>query len=209
MLFSILDTETTGLPLHPAAPLENQPHLIEVGSIITDGKDIIEVFEFICNPRIAIEQIITDITGLTNDDLRDQPPFEHYLPQLQEHFAKVDAVIAHNLSFDRGMFEFDLRRLGLTLTDIRWPSIEICTVEQSFPLYGRRMKLQELYSQLVGPYVQKHRAVDDARLLHEVCKAIGVYDAFSAPTQSPNGLQLPARLRTHAGDSGAAERVGL
>jgi DNA polymerase III epsilon subunit-like protein len=209
MLFSILDTETTGLPLHPAAPLENQPHLIEVGSIITDGHTILEVFEFICNPRIAIEQIITDITGLTNDDLRDKPPFEHFLPGLQEHFAKVDAVIAHNLSFDRGMFEFDLKRIGKTLADINWPRLEICTVEQSFPLYGRRMKLQELYSLHVGPYVQKHRATDDARLLHEVCTKMGVYDAFSSATPSANGLQLPARLRAHAGDSGAAERVGL
>jgi DNA polymerase III alpha subunit (gram-positive type) len=180
MLFAVYDTETTGLPDHQDAPLEQQPRVIEFGGIITDGKEIIDQLEFICNPGIRIEPKITEITGLTNADLSDKEDFEHYVPALQAYFERCDAVIAHNLSFDRHMLEFDLLRRGLLLPDIDWPFIEICTVEQTFHQYGRRMKLIELYELNVGEYVQKHRAISDTMLLHQVCQKIGVYNAFSA-----------------------------
>lgn len=179
MLFAVYDTETTGLPIHRDSPLSDQPRVIEFGGIITDGKEIIDQLEFICYPGMAISPEITEITGLTNEDLDGKERFEHYVPDLQAYFERCDAVIAHNLSFDRHMLEFDLLRVGLLLGDISWPSIEICTVEQTYHQYGRRMKLIELYELNVGPYVQKHRAISDTMLLHEVCLKIGVYDAFS------------------------------
>lgn len=182
MRFGVFDTETTGLPLHRDADIKHQPKVIEFGGIITDGHEIISTTEFICNPEQMIEPVITDITGLTNDDLSWREPFRHFIPELQEYFGGCDAIISHNLSFDKGMMVFDTSRIGLTLKDIMWDGqLELCTVEQTFHKYGRRMRLQELYALLVGPYVQKHRALDDVRLLHEVCSRIGLYESFTQP----------------------------
>jgi DNA polymerase III epsilon subunit-like protein len=183
MLFSVFDWETTGLPFHPDAELSKQPRAIEFGGIITDGEEILDTLEFICNPGIAIEAIITEITGLKNEDLEDKPPFEHFIPQLTGYFAATRGRIAHNLSFDKGILAFDLRRLGKTLDEVCWrgsngDAIEICTVEQTFMKYGKRMRLQDLHELHFGPYVQKHRALDDVILLHKIAKAEGVYEAF-------------------------------
>lgn len=181
MLFGVFDTETTGLPYHRDADLGLQPRVIEFGGILTDGTEIIEETSFICNPGIEIEKVITDITGLTNDDLKDQPRFEHFVPQLRDYFCQADVIIAHNLSFDKSMIKYDMARLGQELYDAYWINqIEVCTVEQSFHRFGRRMRLTELYNMLVETYVQKHRALDDVRCLHAICQKLGVYEAFKS-----------------------------
>lgn len=181
ILFNVFDTETTGLPYHQDADLRKQPRIIEFAGIVTDGRDILHEYEFICNPGVEIEPIITQITGLTNDDLRDKPPFKEFLPGLSDYFSRGVGRIAHNLSFDKHMLMFDLARIDLDLTAIGYDGIDICTVEQVFPIYGKYKKLQDLYTELIGPYVQKHRALDDVKLLHQVARKIGVYAAFNGP----------------------------
>lgn len=177
MLFAPFDTETTGLPAHRLVSINKQPRIIEFGGMITDGENVLSTLEFICNPGVAIEPIITEITGLTNSDLEDKPPFKEFVPQLKEFFSKADASIAHNLSFDLSMLEWDLARIDLGLEDINFPKIKICTVEQTYHRFGRRMRLIELYERITGqPYVQKHRALDDVRLMHEMAQVMGVYN---------------------------------
>lgn len=178
MLFAVHDWETTGLPFHFQANPDLQPRGIEFAGIITDGVNIIDTLEFICNPEREIEEIITKITGLTNDDLVTKPVFGHFTEQVKAYFKQANAAISHNLSFDKGITMNELRVLEMQPEDICWPSIEICTVEQTMEKYGRRMKLSELYEIHCGAYTQKHRALDDVMLLHEVCKAEGVYAAF-------------------------------
>ena len=57
--------------------------------------------------------------------------------------------------------------------------MELCTVEQTFHQFGRRMKLIDLYTLLVGEYVQEHRAISDVLVLHEVCKKLEIYKAIN------------------------------
>lgn len=179
-LFAVFDTETTGLTSHFNSELEEQPRIIEFGGILTDGEEIIDQLEFVCDPGIAIEEIITKITGLTNEDLSNELPFSTYLDKVKAFFAPAKVVIAHNLSFDRDLLKYDLQRCGKELADVNFPPLLICTVEQTMHQFGRRMKLSELYEQFCGPYVQKHRALDDVLLLNQICKKMGVYDALSA-----------------------------
>ncbi len=177
--FAVFDTETTGLTVHPLARLDQQPRIIEFAGIITDGVEILAELEFICNPGIAIEAIITEITGLTNKDLDDKPPFSNFVDDVGKFFAAADVAVAHNLSFDKALLEYDMIRAGLPFDKLGFPAIHCCTVEQTMPMYGRRMRLNELYELHVGEYVQKHRAMDDIKLLHAVCQKTGVYDAFA------------------------------
>jgi DNA polymerase III epsilon subunit-like protein len=174
----VFDFETTGLTKHKDAPLSEQPRAIEFGGLITDGFEILDTLEFIVNPGIAIEEIITKITGLTNADLEDKPYFDEYLGDISNFFAPCDFALAHNLSFDKAILTYDLKRIGLELSDVNWPKNEICTVEQTMQMFGRRMRLEELYRMFCGPYIQKHRALDDVRLLHEMAGKVGVYQAF-------------------------------
>lgn len=178
MLFMPFDFETTGLTAHHQAPLGLQPRPIEFAGIITDGKKIIEEIELIINPEVIIEAIITKITGLTNEDLEDKPTFSDSFEQISGFMAKADVAIAHNLSFDKNIAQYACERMGKSLEDLNFPKIQLCTVEQMYPIFGRRMKLQELYEMHFGKYEQKHRALDDVLLLHQICGKIGIYDIF-------------------------------
>jgi DNA polymerase III epsilon subunit-like protein len=179
MLFAVFDTETTGLPLHPQADLSLQNRVIEFGGIITDGVEIFNEVSFRVNPEVKLHQIITDITGLTNADLDNEPTFEHHVDTIRQYFAIARGCVAHNLSFDKGVLQFDLRRCGKTLVDIDWPPIEVCTVEETYQKYGKRKKLKDLYAELVGDQTQEHRALSDVMMLHAVAKEIGLYEAFN------------------------------
>lgn len=177
-LFLPFDFETTGLTVHPLAELEKQPRPIEFAAVLTDGKKILDQFEFIINPDMAIEEVITKITGLTNMDLDANPMFSHFVPELTSIFSQADVTIAHNHSFDRAILKYALQREGLELADVNFPSINICTVEQTIHRFGRRVKLEELYNWHCGKYEQKHRALDDVLLLHEICGHLGIYDMW-------------------------------
>lgn len=186
MLFNLFDTETTGLTKHPLAHVDDQPRVIEFGGILTDGKSVLEEYEFKCNPGIALEAVITKITGLTDADLKDKPPFMHYAAGLKTYFSKGRGRVAHNLSFDRDLLHYECEREGKKLSDIGYYTddpggsltVELCTVEQSFFEYGRYMKLQELIEIVKGQYVQKHRALDDVLQLFDVAKFLGIFEVF-------------------------------
>jgi DNA polymerase III epsilon subunit-like protein len=182
-LFAVFDTETTGLPLHENADVNLQPKIIEFGGVLTDGIEILDRCNFICNPivkgkTVELSPVITKITGLTNDDLDGEPIFEFYIPTIKKFFSKADVVIAHNLSFDKAMVLYEMRRLGKELEDVSFPSIEICTVEQCVKQFGYRRKLIDLYNMYCEEAVQSHRAEDDVMMLHEICKAMGIYNLF-------------------------------
>lgn len=163
----IFDTETTGLPNAEAAPLSSQPHIIEFAAIkVDDELNEIERLEFLCNPGVHISDKITEITRLTNADLEDKPPFEHYISRLNKLFLGTNNLIAHNLAFDRNLLKFELLRLN-RLTAFPWPPNQICTVEKTFHIHGYRLNLNKLHTELIGTeHVNgAHRAMADVEAL--------------------------------------------
>lgn len=172
----VFDNETTGLLKHPSAKLELQPKVIEFGAALLDqkGKRIREI-DLLINPGEPLEEIITKITGITDDDLQDAPTFGEVLPQIQAMFLEADVMIAHNLPFDKDVLGVEIRRLNETSASpivMPWPAIGICTVAENMDRYGYRIKLQDLYRDVTGkPFQQSHRALDDVNALVEVVLA--------------------------------------
>ena len=164
----VYDTDTTGLPLHPSAPLSKQPRIIEFGAAILDDQgNVASDYNVLIHPGELITEEITRITGITNDDLRGAANFAEVLPHIRSLFEQADAVFAHNLPFDRAMLNFELARLGCV--DFPWPATQICTVGLYRDLWGRNPKLTELYQSSIGkPLAQTHRALDDAMALVEI-----------------------------------------
>lgn len=165
------DTETTGLTLHPEADVRKQPKMIEFGGILLNLHDgsIDEEFQILINPGEPLEPIITKITGLTDDDLKDAPSFLAALPQIRRPFASARCVVAHNLPFDKAIIKGELARNGLV--HFEWPEREVCTVGLYREQWGRNPKMLELYEAVMGkPLAQTHRALDDVRALVEIAQ---------------------------------------
>lgn len=175
----VLDCETTGLLKPSSAALDDQPQIIELAlvAVVGGGQDwfVRDELVWLFNPGKPLSAEITRITKLTDDDLKGAPTFGSALPQLSAAFADADGLVAHNLPFDKGMMDTELRRLGAEAT-FPYPAKQLCTVQETFHLKGRRMKLTELYQHALGHELkQTHRALDDARALAEICIAMGVF----------------------------------
>ena len=174
-LIIVFDTETTGLPLHPDAPLEKQPKIIELGAALvgSDGT-VVDTFSQLLHPGEDVTEEITKITGITNEQLKDQPKFGDVLPQLREFFGRGFAVFAHNLPFDKKLLMYDLKRVACE--DFPWPETEYCTIGLHRSIWGRNMKLTELYEHaLKKPLPQTHRALDDVQALVETIVALELH----------------------------------
>lgn len=167
----VFDTETTGLLLHPSAPLEKQPRIIELGAaLVAPDGTVVDTYNQLVHPGEQITAEITKITGITNEQVADAPPFAQVLPALRAFFARADGVVAHNLPFDKGMLMNELRRCGVT--DFPWPQHELCTVGANRATWGRNPKMTELYAAVLGkPLAQTHRALDDVLALVEIVVA--------------------------------------
>ena len=90
----VFDLETTGL-----SPINNE--ITEIGAVkVIDGK-ISDTFEMLVKPNQKISKKITDITGITNEMVKDNPPIEEVLPKFIEFIGGLP-LVAHNIDFDYG-----------------------------------------------------------------------------------------------------------
>lgn len=168
----IFDTETTGLTLPPEAPLEQQPHIIEVGALKLDAKyREVDTLSILVKPGIPLdEEVHKKITGLTNADLACCPPFADILPKLLDFWIGERTMFAHNMPFDLAMLTIELRRINAQYA-FPYPYEQVCTAEYSSQRYGKRLRLIQLYEKVLGkPLAQTHRALDDCRALAEIVR---------------------------------------
>ena len=104
--FIVLDLETTGLD-----PLNDK--IIEIGAVKITGSKIVESYSTFINPEKNIPDYIVNLTGITNDDVRDAPLFKDSANDLVE-FIGDRAIIGQFISFD---LDF-LSESGLILIDL-------------------------------------------------------------------------------------------
>lgn len=171
MIAVAFDTETTGLVLPSAAPLHTQPRVIEVGGVKFDENGEIGRISQLINPLCKLDKKITEITGLKNKDLDNQPSFAEFAPALEKFFEGADFLICHNAAFDKSVLDYEFLRLG---RGGKLPKETICTANEYAAILGFRPKLQDLYAKMCGVQLaQTHRALDDAMALYEILQAEG------------------------------------
>lgn len=168
----VFDFETTGLTLHPDAPVDKQPRAIEFGGALvrlSDG-EIVEEFSELINPGIPISEEITKITGIDDEAVRGAPRFLTVLPKLRRAFDSAVVMVAHNEPFDEAILRHELARNFVK--HFPWPERKVCTVGLYRGQWGRNPRLIELYEAVLGkPLQQTHRALDDVKALIEILDA--------------------------------------
>ena len=159
------DTETTGL--NP----ENGDRVIEIGCVeIIDRKITGNTYREIINPERlnSIESI--NITGLTDDILKDKPKFADISQGFIE-FISDSRLIAHNANFDITFINYELSLLNIPpLANEIVDSLQIAKTK--FP--GKKNNLDALCERLEidNSKREKHGALLDAELLAEVYLAM-------------------------------------
>jgi len=104
--FISLDTETTGLE-----PGKNS-RVIEIACCkVVNNKLTEDIFHQYINPTISVG-ISEEITGISNDMLKDKPIFGEIAKELLE-FIKGSTLVVHNASFDLSFLNYELELAGL------------------------------------------------------------------------------------------------
>ena len=162
-----LDLETTGLDPQRDA-------IIEIGVVRFQGSRIQGTWEQLVNPGRPVPQFVTQLTGINDSMLTNAPRFRSVMLEL-ETFVGDSPIIAHNVNFDLSF----LRRLGLFKDNLALDTYDLASV--LMPDAGR-YRLDALASALGVFPGRAHRALDDARTVHQVY--IRLFDmAHKLPTR--------------------------
>lgn len=90
--YCVVDVETTGLS-------PKNCEMIEIAALKIRDNKVIDSFSSLIQPSCALPEIITKITGITDDDLIGAETIETVLPKFLE-FVNTDAIVGHNITFD-------------------------------------------------------------------------------------------------------------
>lgn len=179
-----MDLETTGLINEHSDILAVQPQIIEIGIIkkLTSVAIKTEEISKLFNPKVPLSEKITEITGITDEDLKDQPPFSLYYSRLCQIFMGCEEIVTFNGdAFDLKVLEFELKRINREF-QFPWPPVRTDIMLQSTDYVNMKgrdgikpPKLMELYKFLFNEeFSGHHRALDDAkatkRCYDELCK---------------------------------------
>ncbi len=149
--FIIFDIETTGLD--PA-----REAITEIGAVkLMDGK-IVDTFSKLVNPNREISEQITNLTGITNEMVKDAPKINEILPLFLE-FCGENTVVAHNAKFDTSFIKAAALVLDLSFNNDIIDTVELS--KELFPL-EKKHNLEVLCKRLGVSLENHHRALDDA-----------------------------------------------
>ena len=152
-----LDLETTGLD-----PLNDQ--IIEIGAIKI-GQDQAVEFHRIVQTDHPVPQAITELTGISQEMVRAGNPLLDSMHALRE-FIEDATLIGYNILFDirfinAAFSKLKIDRIQNTVVEL----ISICKKKNSFQEnYKFETTLKEYKISKVVP----HRALEDARLMHQL-----------------------------------------
>jgi DNA polymerase III epsilon subunit-like protein len=183
MSIIFLDLETTGLINEHSDILAVQPQIIEIGLIHQwSEENEPRSISSLINPKVPLSEKITEITGITDEDLKDQPPFSLYYSRLCQIFMGCEVIVTFNgNAFDLKVLEFELKRINREF-QFPWPPVRTDIMLQSTDYVNMKgrdgikpPKLMELYKFLFDEeFTGHHRALDDAkatkRCYDELCK---------------------------------------
>jgi DNA polymerase III subunit epsilon len=167
-----LDIETTG-----GSPLSSR--ITEIGALRVEEGKVVSKFSQLVNPEQHVPSFITKMTGISDDMLWDAPLFRGIADDL-ELFLDGAIFIAHNVNFDYSFIKAAFAEMGGKFNMDR-----LCTARLSRRLYPDqpRHNLDTIIERHGFIVKDRHRAYDDAQVLHEFYqKAIAEHglDAYRA-----------------------------
>ncbi len=149
--FVVFDLETTGL-----SPKNDR--ITEIGAVKIQNGEIVQSFSQLINPEMPIPELITKLTGITDDMVKDKPTIDKVLPEFL-NFIEDSVLVAHNASFDMGFI-----REAYESMDVHLKNPVLDTLELSRAMFPtmKSHKLNLVAKHLKVELKNHHRAVDDA-----------------------------------------------
>ena len=174
----VFDLETTGLDL-----VNDRIIQISYIKVNTDGTE--ERANLFVNPEKSIPAEVTALTGISNDDVKNQPSFKELAPKLSEKFTGCDFAGFNSNHFDIPMLAEEFLRAGIDFDFSKCRLIDAQTIYHKM----ERRNLAAAYKFYCGRKMEDdfeaHRADQDTEATYRVL--MGQLDYYTEEHQRKLG----------------------
>lgn len=192
LAFAVVDLETTG-----ASAIYDR--ILEVAVVTLVDGEIVDRYEQLIDPKMAVPPFITRLTGIDGRTVRGKPTFAEAAPAVRAALGSRP-MVAHNASFDEAFLRHAFARLG---QKVDLP--KLCTLRLARRLLPRlpTYRLDALTAYFGIKNARRHRALGDAEATAQVLArllllaaqhGVTTLEGLLALQQSPVARKgLPAR----------------
>lgn len=157
----IFDLETTGLDL-----VKDRIIQISFIKVMPNGQE--ERGDELINPEKPIDPQITQLTGISNEDVKDKPTFKQLAQQLAQKFLGCDFAGFNSNNFDIPLLAEEFLRAGIDFDFSRSRLIDACAIFRKM----ERRNLAAAYKFYCGRKMDEdfeaHRADQDTEATYRV-----------------------------------------
>ncbi|MBQ2802958.1 MAG: 3'-5' exonuclease [Lachnospiraceae bacterium] len=175
-----IDLETTGLePKHDK--------IIEIGALQVEKGQITDSFSTFVNPGRKLEERITELTGIRDEDLADAPYIQDVLPKLLAFVGDLP-LLGHSILFD---FSFLKKAAVNQKLSFERGAVDTLKIARKYLPELESRSLDYLCKYYEIPH-KAHRALEDARATHLLYGKL--VEQFGGKEPAEGGLFVPVQL---------------
>ena len=172
----IFDLETTGLDIVKA-------RIIQISYIKVHPNGVEERGNMLLNPEMPIPQFVTELTGISDEDVKDKPTFKQVAAQLANLFAGCDFGGFNSNGYDIPLLAEEFLRVGIDFDFSKCRMIDAMNIFRKM----ERRNLAAAYKFYCGRKMEEdfeaHRADQDTEATYRVL--MGELDKY-APGANPD-----------------------
>ncbi len=160
--YIVFDLETTGLD-------SKSEKITEIGACRIRGGKIVDKFQTFVNPGKHIPENITELTGISDEMVKDAPFIDAALKDFIDFAGNYPTLVAHNARFDCSFIDAALVELGIKYDYRSIDTVGLC--KKAFPELSK-VKLNLVAEHLGFDDFNHHRAIDDAVMLSRIFEVL-------------------------------------
>lgn len=157
----IFDLETTGLDLV-------KDRVIQISYIKVSPNGDEERGNEIINPEKPIPDFITQLTGISDDDVKDKPTFKQLGPALAEKFTGCDFAGYNSNHFDIPLLAEEFLRAGIDFDFSNCRMIDACTIFKKMESRNLAAAYKFYCGRKMEDDFEAHRADQDTEATYRV-----------------------------------------
>lgn len=157
----VFDVETTGLDYREC-------EIIEIGAVKLHEGEIVESFSCFARPKKPIPEEITNLTGITNDMVKDAHSISEVIVDFYK-FCYGCVIVAYNIDFDYKFINAAGTKVGYKFTNRQLDALYLA---RQNVVGAKNFTLKSICARLGVSLDGAHRAINDATATAEVLKLI-------------------------------------